>query len=449
MHKRLLAVLVVFALISSVLGWVYWYGNRPDIPHGVYLYDWHIGGMLPSQVEEEWKEKADQILNKEVELILPDSIQDQVERSLPLKEILDLREKEVMHDLLSFQKEASVWKRALYRWEARQGIEYRVSFEWKEEELPRTFRKRWPELFESQPKEAKRIITPEDEVKFEDDKSVQHPDLVALSEQVQKLTAEEIWTQSAYSITVPLKEIRAQVTKEHLVEEGISRKLSEFTTSYSTQTDGRTHNVEATAAVLHDTILRPDEIFSYRQVIQETEKKFGYKPAPVILNGEITQGIGGGVCQISTTLYNAVLLSDLKLVERRNHSLPVSYVPLGLDATYTDWGIDFRFQNTTGKHLLVRTEAKNGKLTVKLFGTGPEGKEIKIQTETVRVIPPKVETRKDPTLSAGQTKVIREGKSGYQVHVYKLVKEEGKPDQKILISKDTYKPQPKVVAVGG
>ncbi|MEW9669483.1 VanW family protein [Ammoniphilus sp. 3BR4] len=448
MHKGLLALVCLLGLSAGFFGWVYWYGNRPDIPHGTYLNDWHVGGMLPSQLEEEWKQKAETIGNKEVTFHLPESLKDQANRSIKLKEVADLQEDQVLEQLLSYQQEPNIWKRAWNRWKARSGAEYELSVQWKEEELSKIFAERWPELFKPQPQDAKRIITPEDEVKIEEDQSVYHPDLAALNQRVKQIPPEDIWSQPGITVDLPMKEIKASVTTEQLAEQGITGKVSEFTTSYSTQTAGRTHNVEATAAVLHETLLRPDEIFSYRKIVQETEKKFGYKPAPVIMEGELRPGIGGGVCQVSTTLYNAVLLSDVKIVERRNHSLPIGYAPLGQDATYTDSGIDFRFQNTTGKHLLIRTESKNGKLTVKLFGTPSEGKEIKIQTEKVAVIPPKTETRKDVSLSPGASKVIKEGKPGYQVIVYKLVKEEGKAEQKILVSKDTYRAQPRVVAVG-
>ena len=94
--------------------------------------------------------------------------------------------------------------------------------------------------------------------------------------------------------------------------------------------------MEITAQVLNNTILKPGEIFDYRKVIQGIETKYGYKPAPEIVNGQLQQGIGGGICQVSSTLYNVVLFSNLEVIERHNHSLPVSYVPLGRDATYDD-----------------------------------------------------------------------------------------------------------------
>ena len=101
--------------------------------------------------------------------------------------------------------------------------------------------------------------------------------------------------------------------------------------------------------------MAPGETFDYSKIIAQTEAKFGYKEAPVILNGNLVPGIGGGICQVSTTLYNAVLRSGLEIVERRNHSLPVSYVTLGQDATFANGYINFKFRNNTDAYLWIRT----------------------------------------------------------------------------------------------
>ena len=196
-------------------------------------------------------------------------------------------------------------------------------------------------------------------------------------------------------------------------------------------------------------MLDPGEIFSYQDIIEETDRTFGFKSAPVIMEGELRPGIGGGICQVSTTLYNAALLSDLEIVERRNHSLPIGYAPLGRDATFTsDGGIDFRFKNTTEKKLLVRSEAKNGKLTIKLFGTSPEERVIEIVSKTVNVIQPPTQIKKDASLAAGQQRVLKKGKPGYRVNVYKKVTVNGEVVDQMLISQDTYRPQPSMILAG-
>ncbi|WP_134704513.1 VanW family protein [Ammoniphilus sp. YIM 78166] len=446
-HGRLFVVILVMALIVGTSGWVYAYANRSDIPEGIHLHDWHLGGLSFEQVESEWKNRMEAIREKEIMLVLPSDMADGKERSFTLGEVVTFKDDELKEALVSFYDPPDLWEKVQHRWEARKGIRYELDVEWDNIALEHLLRERWPELFAGEPVNAIRTITDQDLVEYQEDNSAYHVDVEALLKEVVDVTPNEIWKEPSFSFELPLREVRAEVRLEDLVDQGIERKIAEYSTKYSIKADGRTHNVESTALVLHDTLLQPDEIFSYRKLVQETEKKFGYKPAPVILDGELRPGIGGGVCQVSTTLYNAVLFADLELVERRNHSLPIGYAPLGRDATYSDWGIDFRFKNTTDKHLLIRTEMKNGTLTVKLFGTFPEDKKVEVVTETVSTIAPTTETRRDSSLAPGQSKVIREGKPGYQVNVYKKITEAG-TEKKVLVSKDTYKAQPRVVAVG-
>lgn len=446
-HGRLFVVILVMVLIVGTSGWVYAYASRSDIPQGIHLHDWHLGGLSFEQFESEWKNRMEEIRKKKVALVLPSNMTDGQERSFTVGEVVTFHDEKLREELVDFFDPPDLWEKVQHRWEARKGMTYELNVDWDGAALDRLLRERWPELFAGEPVNAVRTITDQDLVEYQEDVSAYHVDVEALREEVVRLTSDEIWKEPSFSFELPLQEVLAEVRLEDLIEEGIERKIAEYSTKYSTKTDGRTHNVEATARVLHDTLLQPDEIFSYRKLVQETEKKFGYKPAPVILDGELRPGIGGGVCQVSTTLYNAVLFADLDLVERRNHSLPIGYAPLGRDATYSDWGIDFRFKNTTGKHLLIRTELKNGTLSVKLFGTFPEDKKVEVVTETVRTIAPSTETRKDSSLAPGQSKVVREGKPGYQVNVYKKITEAGS-DRKVLVSKDIYKAQPRVVAVG-
>src|SRR5690606_20121148 len=117
--------------------------------------------------------------------------------------------------------------------------------------------------------------------------------------------------------------------------------------------------------------------------IARAEELYEYREAPVILNGKLVPGIGCGICQVSSTLYNAVLRSGLEIVERRNHSLPVAYLPIGQDATYAGGAINFRFKNTTGKHLIIRTEVKDRELIVKLFGTMPDNVRYDVESVTL------------------------------------------------------------------
>ncbi|MBW7459325.1 VanW family protein, partial [Paenibacillus sepulcri] len=237
------------------------------------------------------------------------------------------------------------------------------------------------------------------------------------------------------------------VTLERLKNEGVERKIISFTTDFSASGAGRAFNVSMTAKTLNGWELAPGEVFDYNKVIALTREKYGYRQAPVILNGELVPGIGGGICQVSSTLYNAALLAGLEMVERRNHSLPVSYLPKGQDATFAEGAINFRFKNTTGKHLIIRTVVENGRLTVKLFGTMPANVKYSIDSRTVKVIDPPVREVPSKAVPPGGRLLLSSGKSGYIVETYRTLTKNGKTVSRERISRDTYRAQPAVYGV--
>lgn len=150
---------------------------------------------------------------------------------------------------------------------------------------------------------------------------------------------------------------------------------------------------------------------------------------------------------MSSTLYNAVILAGLDIVERRNHTLPVSYVAKGLDATFARGYINFRFKNTTGRHLLIHSQVKDDQLTVKLFGDAPGDITYDVESLTTQTIPAPTKYVANPSLAPGTEEKIIEGKPGYIVESYRITKISGKPVSKVKLSRDTYPPQPTVIAI--
>ena len=148
--------------------------------------------------------------------------------------------------------------------------------------------------------------------------------------------------------------------------------IGSFHTGYGSSSSARRHNVETAAAHINGTLLGPGEVFSYNDIVGPRTRELGWLDAPTYQDGQVVPGPGGGVCQVSTTLYNAVLRAGLKIVQRSHHSMPVHYVDAGCDATVAYGDIDFRFANTTDAPLLVMAKTEGGKLTFNLFGAAPE-----------------------------------------------------------------------------
>ena len=146
----------------------------------------------------------------------------------------------------------------------------------------------------------------------------------------------------------------------------VNYKISTYSTIYGPG-GGRGSNVETAAKKIDDYLLMPGDEFSYEEAVGPVTQSNGYTYAPVISNGELVQGIGGGVCQVSSTLYNTQLKAGILPTERRNHSKPVSYVPRGLDATLASGSIDYKFKNNHEYPIVINTHTGGGKLTIEIW----------------------------------------------------------------------------------
>ncbi|HEY3417021.1 MAG TPA: VanW family protein, partial [Armatimonadota bacterium] len=172
------------------------------------------------------------------------------------------------------------------------------------------------------------------------------------------------------SITLSYQEQAPKVSADMLAE--IDTVLGEFTTSYATSSSSRANNVETATRAINGAIVQPGEEFSYNKQVGPRDKDNGFVIAPVIINGQLVPGMGGGVCQVSTTLYNAALLANLQITMRNHHSLPVHYVPLGQDATVAYGALDLRFKNTTSAPILIESTIGKRTVTMRIFGKGPK-----------------------------------------------------------------------------
>ncbi|MGN0150490.1 MAG: VanW family protein, partial [Clostridia bacterium] len=159
--------------------------------------------------------------------------------------------------------------------------------------------------------------------------------------------------------------------------------MASYSTSYGSSTANRASNVARAASLINGKVLAPGEVFSFNSTVGKRTVANGFSTAPEYVNGKTVDGIGGGTCQVSSTLYNAVLYSDLDIVSRTNHMFTVSYVPNGQDATVADGGPDFKFKNNTDYPIKISAYTGGGKITVSIIGTDWEPKrEVKINNST-------------------------------------------------------------------
>ncbi|MCR4399884.1 MAG: VanW family protein [Syntrophomonadaceae bacterium] len=225
--------------------------------------------------------------------------------------------------------------------------------------------------------------------------------------------------------------------------------LGGFSTSYRTSSADRAANVETAAAALDGATLAPGQEFSFNHTVGPRVASAGYLPANVIQNNEFVLGVGGGVCQVSSTLYNAVLLAGLEIVERHNHSVLVSYVPSGRDATVNYGRQDLRFRNNTGGPLYVRTVTADRTLTVEVYGPATALRRVEIERQVERTIPFPVVRRSDPTLPAGRETVKQKGVPGQVVHTWRVfLDDSGREVAREDLGRSSYNPMPKIILEG-
>ncbi len=251
---------------------------------------------------------------------------------------------------------------------------------------------------------------------------------------------------------LPVVFTKPDVTAEDAASMLFRDELANFSTPFETRTQNeknRMHNINLAASKYNDFILMPDEEFSFNKVVGPRNEKYGYKEAHIYINGRVEDGVGGGICQAVSTLYNAVLMSDLEVLERKNHSFIVTYVPLGQDATAYYGGTDFRFVNTTGWPIKIISWVEDNNVNIIFKGTqiSPE-KSIVISNKTLSQTPFNTRYVDDPNLHAGTVKKSQYGTSGYVVETYKTVKMGNDVISQTKLHTSRYKPCDEEFLVG-
>ncbi len=225
---------------------------------------------------------------------------------------------------------------------------------------------------------------------------------------------------------IDLKITKPKVTTSQIGTEAFPDQLATFRTNYDGGDKDRTTNLQLACNKINGKVVMPNETFSYNKTLGARTAAAGYKNAKVYEAGQVVDGIGGGICQISTTLYNAVLRANLEIVERRNHQFVTSYVEAGMDATVVYGMTDFKFKNTRKYPVKIIASAKNG----------------------VSTIPTSTKYIDDATLPAGTEKVKQKGANGKKTETYMTKMLNGKIVETKILSRDTYDAMQRIVLRG-
>lgn len=239
-----------------------------------------------------------------------------------------------------------------------------------------------------------------------------------------------------------------KITAESLSK--INGELASYSTSFAGSIPGRVNNIGVAARSISQTLLMPGEVFSYNDTLGPINIASGYQNAGIFLNGRLDEGIGGGICQVSSTLYQSVLHSGLEIVQRRNHSMKVSYLPAGLDAVVYGPYLDLKFRNSYPSPILVTSHVSGSTLTVTVYGNKADmgGRSYRIFSEVNNVIEPEEIIEKDPTMFVGQREVTQDPVTGYRSTTYKQTIQNGSVVKTEVISVDNYRKVDKIVREG-
>ncbi len=251
------------------------------------------------------------------------------------------------------------------------------------------------------------------------------------------------------TVRIPLiftePEVDAGTVKDLLFKD----KLAEKDTTLATSSANRITNITLAAAAINGFVMNPGEEFDFNKVVGQRTAAKGYKSAGAYAGGKHVESLGGGICQVSSTIYYCTLKADLETVERTNHGYTVSYLPAGLDATVSWPNLNFRFKNNKNYPVKIVCWVENKKLYVELWGTKENDYRVELESNIISRKDYETVEEVDESLKPGQRKTANSGQVGITSEAYKLIYDgQGNLISRTLISKDTYRPMTKIVLVG-
>ena len=258
--------------------------------------------------------------------------------------------------------------------------------------------------------------------------------------------AKAILAEDKEEYEIPLTITKAEIQVSDLGEDAFPNLLGTCTTNYDASNINRNNNLMLAAEKINGTIVNPGETFSYNQAVGQRTIAAGFKEAKAYANGKVVLDVGGGICQLSSTLYNSVLLTNLEIVERRSHYFKTSYLPAGRDATVSWGSVDFKFKNNRNYPIKIVATAKDGVVKVDIYGIKQEDDyDVTIESKETSIIPMETIYEQDNSLEKGEQIVSQRGSDGCTSETYKILSKNGIVVSKTLVSKDTYNDLPTII----
>ena len=414
------------------------FGPAGKILPGVYLLDADLSGLTEEQALASIK-KLEQKFRQPIMVKYKD-----LSWSLPMSRV-DLRidcSKEVQQ-AMKIGRTGSLWQRITERRLAHEGLHLKPAIFLDTPLLEKVVTEA-AEVIMLPPKDAGLIINADNSVEI----SPGHSGRLVEIGQLEQDIKQTLLNNAKEPIELRLSEVPPARTTEAVQAMGVDTLLGVYTTEFDPNMTNRAYNISVAAAAIDGLIAGPQEVISFNEVVGPRSTEAGYKDAPIIVNNELVDGLGGGVCQVSTTLYNTVLLSNLKVIERTNHSMPISYVPIGRDATVVFDALDFKFQNNTEYWLYIQSFIKGGWLTVKIFGNSNYKRDVVIRSWVEETYLPETVLENDYSIKMGDRVVKQKGAQGYRASAERIVMQNGKVIGVEKLPSSFYKAKNQIISQG-
>ena len=449
MKKRIgvvVLVLLLLLLAGAGAGFYYYYSkyiNIDAIYPGVTIQGMSVGGMTQEEAEAKVQEYVDQVSQETVTLQVRKK-----ETAFPLSDIgLKCTNMDVVEEAYNLGKTGNVFKRVMeVRELEKKGTDFPLTFSVDKEETKKVVAKK-AKKFLAKKKDAtiKRV-----DGKFVITKHVHGIaiDFDANAEKLAEVFGNKDWNHKSVVFPMDYTLDKAKHTKKEL--SAIKDVLGTYTTSYAGSASGRCANVENGASLINGTVLYPGESFSVYSKVAPFTAANGYHLAGSYSNGQTVQTYGGGICQVSTTLYNAVLRAELNVTERLNHSMTVHYVPLSADAAISGTDKDLKFTNNLDHPIYIQGTAGGSSITFTIYGKEYRASNRKVEyvSQTLSVRGPSEKVIKDKTMEEGKRVVESNGRTGYTARLWKVVYIDGKETKRTQVNSSSYMSTPSVVRVG-
>lgn len=419
------------------------YKKENTFPNGVYVDDVPIGGMTLFEAQNTIDAYVENQRNKVIILNFGESTEE-----IGL-ELLDYKYKDhnFLKEALEIGKHGNLVKRYKdIKDVEKENLVYHLEYSINEEKLE-GYLISFSEKYDMQAENAK-VKREGGEFVYTDEVIGSKLDITATKNSILQALFQD-WNKKDVALDASIAVDRPQYVRADV--EKVKNKLGTFTTTYTSSSSDRAGNLANGARLINNTLLYPGDIFSAYEKLTPFTTANGYYQAGSYANGKVVDSIGGGACQVTTTLYNALLFAEIEIVERAAHSMTISYADLSRDAAIAGTWKDLKFRNDKEYPILVEVYTQGRTITFNIWGeeNRPAGRTISFESEILSTVEPgKDVVTEDPTKPITYKEITQSAHTGYTAELYKIVLQDGVEVERTRVNRSTYIAAPRYITVG-